>query len=69
VTADRTALYSIDDLTKARQHVNAVLASGVLDQHERSHLLEVKTRIDAAVTLKQQEEPRPLRGSAGVPTA
>lgn len=69
MTADRTALYSIDDLTAARQHVNAVLASGVLNQHERSHLLEVKTRIEEAVTRKQHEEPRPLRGSAGVPTA
>ncbi len=69
MTADRTALYSIDDLTAARQHVSAVLASGVLNQHERSHLLEVKTRIEEAVTRKQHEEPRPLRGSAGVPTA
>lgn len=69
MTADRTALYSVDDLTTARQHVNAVLASGMLDQHERSHLLEVRTRIEEAVTRKQQDEPRPLRGSAGVPTA
>lgn len=69
MTADRTTLYSIDDLTAARQHVNAVLASGVLNQHERSHLLEVKIRIEEAVTRKQHEEPRPLRGSASVPTA
>jgi hypothetical protein len=68
VTTDRTALYSIDDLTEARQHVNAVLAAGVLNHHERSHLLEVKTRIEEAVTRKQHEEPRPLRGSADVPT-
>lgn len=69
MTADRTALYSVDDLAAASQHVNAVLASGMLNQHERSHLLEVRTRIEEAVTRKQQEEPRPLRGSADVPTA
>lgn len=69
MTADRTALYSVDDLAAVNQHVKAVLASGVLDQHERSHLLEVRTRIEEAVTRKQHEEPRPLRGSADVPTA
>jgi hypothetical protein len=69
VTTDRTALYSIDDLEIASQHVNAVLASGVLNQHERSHLFEVKDRIGEAITRKRHEEPRPLRGSADVPTA
>lgn len=64
MTADRTALYCIDDLTTARQHANAVLASRVLNQYEPSHLLEMRTRIEEAVTRKRQEEPRPLRGPA-----
>ena len=69
MTVDRTAFSSIDDLTTVKQHVNGVLASGVLNPHERAHLLEVRDRIEETVTRKSQEEPRPLRGSADVPTA
>jgi hypothetical protein len=64
VTADRTALYSVDDLSAAHQHVNAVLASGALNRHERSHLLEVRDRIEEGIKRKRREEPRPLRGPA-----
>lgn len=69
MTANRTAFYSIEDLATANQHVKAVLASGVLSPHERSHLIEVKDRIEGAVTRKRREEPRPLRGSADLPPA
>jgi hypothetical protein len=69
VTSDRTAFTSIDDLAAAARHVNGVLASGALNPHERSHLLDVRNRIEDAVTRKRQEEPRPLRGSPNVPTA
>jgi len=60
---------SVEDLTAVKQQVNAVLASGVLNQHERSHLIGVRNRVEEAVTRKSQEEPRPLRGSTDVPTA
>lgn len=69
MTADRTAFLSVEDLAAVKQHVNAVLASGLLNQHERAHMTEVRNRIDHAVTRKSQEEPRPLRGSADVPIA
>jgi hypothetical protein len=69
VTADRTTFMTVEELAAAKQHVNAVLASGILDQHERAHLIEVRNRAEDAVVRKSREEPRPLRGSADVPTA
>lgn len=67
--ASRTTFMTADDLAAVKQHVNAVLASGILNQHERGHLIEVRNRVEEAVTRKSLEEPRPLRGSADVPTA
>ena len=43
MTADRTTFMTVEELAAAKQHVNAVLASGILDQHERAHLIEVRT--------------------------
>lgn len=67
MTTDRTTFLSVKELATAKQHVNAVLASGVLHQDERTHMVELRTRIDEAITRKNREEPRPLRGPADVP--
>jgi hypothetical protein len=69
VTIDRTPLRSIEELTDAARHVTALLAAGVLTPHERAHLIEARDRIADTVTRKTQEDPRPLRGPAHVPTA
>jgi hypothetical protein len=67
VTADKSMFLSAEDRTRAEQHVNAVLASGY-SPRTSAHLLETRNRIEEAVTRKSREEPRPLRGSADVPT-
>ena len=67
MTTDRTTFLSVEELATAKQHVNAVLASGVLNQNERTHMVELRTRIDEAITRKSREEPRPLRGPADAP--
>jgi hypothetical protein len=69
VTTDRTPLRSIEELTDADRHATALMAAGVLTPHERAHLIEARNRIADAVTRKETEEPRLLRGSADVPTA
>ena len=69
MTADTTALYSIDDLTVANRHVNAVLVSRVPGPQERSRLIEEEVRIEEAIQRNRQEQPRPLPGPAGMPAA
>jgi hypothetical protein len=36
MTTDRTTFLSVEELATAKGHVNAVLASGVLNQNERT---------------------------------
>jgi hypothetical protein len=52
---------SIENLTAADRHARALMASGVLEPHERYHLVQVCDRIEAAVIRKRREEPVPLR--------
>jgi hypothetical protein len=61
VATDRTALRSIDELASAFGHARALMASGVLNEHEIYHLDKICERIETQVKKKRQEEPVPLQ--------
>ena len=57
----RTDLCSIDELASAVRHARALMASGVPQPHERTHLAAICDRIDDAVRRKREQEPVPIR--------
>ena len=61
MATDRTDLCSIDELASAERHARALMASGVTEPHERTHLVAICDRIEDAVRRKREQEPIPIR--------
>ncbi len=61
MATDRTDLRSIDELASAERHARALMASGVTEPHERTHLVAICDRIEDAVRRKREQEPIPIR--------
>lgn len=45
---------TIDQLAELHRHAQALISSGILDGHQRTHMLELCDRIDAAVARQRQ---------------
>ncbi len=57
----RTDLCGIDELASTGRHARALMASGVPEPHERTHLVAICDRIEDAIRRKRQQEPISIR--------
>lgn len=60
-TVHEQELLSIEELAELHTHTGALIASGILNSHERSHIIQVRDRLDAAIRrqrLRQEQMAR-----------
>ncbi|HLJ99631.1 MAG TPA: hypothetical protein VKU39_06950 [Streptosporangiaceae bacterium] len=60
-TVHEQELLSIEELAELHAHTGALISSGILNSHERSHIIQVRDRLDAAIRrqrLRQQDMAR-----------
>ena len=60
-TVHEQELLSIEELAELHAHTGALIASGILNYHERSPIIQVRDRLDAAIRrqrLRQEQMAR-----------
>lgn len=55
-TVHEQELLSIEELAGLHAHTGALIASGILNSHERSHIIQVRDRLDAAIRRQRQRQ-------------
>lgn len=60
-TVHEHEMFTVEELAELHAHTRVLIASGILNSHERAHLMELRDRIDAAIIrqrVAQQEVAR-----------
>jgi hypothetical protein len=60
-TVHEQEMLTIDELAELHAHTGALIASGILNAHERSHIIQVRDRLDAAIRRQRLQQEQLVR--------